>query len=75
MLRPDRLHYALSDYVDKHMPVDQSDPVSYDQMKTYVGTHNIAAMIVMPTRSTCVHSTTKINQDYVTLLGDIAKVR
>lgn len=75
MLRPDRLHYALSDYVDKHMPVDQADPVSYEQMKTYVGTHNIAAMIVLPTKNTCVHSSTKINQDFVGLLSDVAKVK
>ena len=74
MLRPDRLHYALSDYVDKHMPVDQTDPVSFEQMKTYIGTHNVAAMIVLPTKNTCVHSSTSINQDFVGLLSDVAKV-
>lgn len=74
MLRPDRLHYALSDYVDKHMPAEQTEPVSYESMKTYLGAHNLATMIVLPTRNTCVPSTTIIDLDVVAVLSDAAKV-
>ena len=74
MLRPDRLHYALSEYVSKHMPARETQPVSYDQLKTYVSSHNLATMIVLPTSNTCVHSTTKIDLDIGSILDRAAQV-
>lgn len=74
MLRPDRLHYALSDYLDKHMPAEATQPVAYDQVKAYVSTHNLATMILLPTANTYTHSTAKIDLDFVTLLSEAAKV-
>lgn len=74
MLRPDRLHYALSDYVAKHMPADETNAVSYDQMKTYISAHNLATMVVLPTPSTCVHSTAKIDLDVHSVFAKAAQV-
>lgn len=73
MLRPDRLHYGLSDYVAKHMPTEQQ-AVAYEEMKTYVSAHNLATMIVLPSSTACVHSTARIDLDVTSVLAKAAKV-
>ncbi|XP_067941284.1 uncharacterized protein [Watersipora subatra] len=75
MMRPDRLHYALSDYVSKHMPADLSEPLLYDSMKSYISSHNLATMIVLPSPTTCVHSTARIDLDIASKLAKAAQSR
>jgi len=56
------------------MPLQEIDGVSYDLTKGYVGTHNLATMILLPESDACVLSAQKIDMDFVLCLKSASGV-
>lgn len=74
-LRPDRLHYALGEYINKSaFDDDMQKTVSFDSAMSYLTTNSLAVMVTLPADRHQTHSSILLEVDIATTLHSAARV-